>query len=129
MRVASENLPSRTKLKTNPSRGAPQLCDDSCTLSMVDNAGEGEEEWEVEEICHGRKLDGGGLEFQVKWKRGTRHGGLMRTRQDGGACERLLWPRYCIYCLIFCLGCVMTSSGTGLAFAPFIRREPLYSLI
>ena len=61
-----------TKLKTNSSRGAPQLCNDSRTPSVVGDAGdeEGEEEWEVEEIRHGRKLDGGGLEFLVKWKDG-----------------------------------------------------------
>lgn len=35
---------------------------------MVDDAGE--EEWKVEEICHDRKQDGGGLEFLVKWKSG-----------------------------------------------------------
>ena len=61
-----------TKLKTKSSRGAPQLSDDSRTPSVVGDAGdeEGEEEWDVEEIRHGRKLDGGGLEFLVKWKGG-----------------------------------------------------------
>ena len=61
-----------TKLKTKSSRRAPQLCDDSRTPSVVGDAGdeEGEEEWEVEEIRYSRKLDGGGLEFLVKWKGG-----------------------------------------------------------
>ena len=55
-----------TKLKTKSSRGAPQLCDDSRTPSVVSD----EEEWEVEGIRHSRELDGGGLEFLVKWKGG-----------------------------------------------------------
>ncbi|KAK3694839.1 hypothetical protein B0T22DRAFT_437889 [Podospora appendiculata] len=57
-----------TKLQTNPTHGAPQLCDDPQTPLVVDNAGE--EEWEVEEICNYRKPEDGGLEFLVKWKGG-----------------------------------------------------------
>lgn len=84
------------KLKTKLSRRGQQLCDSSRTSSVVDDTGEAEEEWEVEEICQDRRLAGGGLK---------------------------------IYCLRFCLGCVMTSSSAGLALAQFMRREPLYSII
>ncbi|KAK5651065.1 hypothetical protein OQA88_13713 [Cercophora sp. LCS_1] len=54
-----------TKLKTNPSRGVPQLPQ---TPSVVDDPGE--EEWEVEEICSYRKPEDSGLEFLVKRKGG-----------------------------------------------------------
>ena len=50
-----------TYLKTNPSRGAPQLYDPQ-TPSVVDD----EEEWEVEEIYDDRKLDDGSVKFLVK---------------------------------------------------------------
>lgn len=57
-----------TKLKTNPSPGAPQLCDEPRIPLVVDDPGE--EEWEVEEICSHRKSEDGSLEFLVKWKGG-----------------------------------------------------------
>lgn len=42
------------------------MCNDSQTLSVVDDAGE--EEWKVEKICHDEKPDGGGLEILMKWE-------------------------------------------------------------
>jgi hypothetical protein len=62
-----------TKLKTaDPSQTrSRQLRDHSRALSPV-VGDDGEEEWEVEEICGDRRLDDGGLALFVKWKGGEK---------------------------------------------------------
>jgi len=59
-----------TKLKSADSSQprSRQSRDQSWALSVV--VGDDEDEWEVEEICGKRTLDGGGLELLVKWKGG-----------------------------------------------------------